>query len=157
MKNLISKCCCQNHHAKVDLQVLHGSSYFCRAAIGPRFTGAHANLSHPCYLILLREGRKMFVFFCSYPKGSEHNFSLSLWPDMQKFRCMCIWLTLAGMPQSCLFCLQKCKRFLLSTLKRSLRSSFTYVFYFLWFCFSWFILPSHNLPLSPPLTCLPES
>lgn len=33
------------------------------------------------------------------------NFSLSLWLNMWKSTCVCIWLTLSGMPQSCLFSL----------------------------------------------------
>lgn len=46
---------------------------------------------------------------------------------------------------------------LLNMPERFLRSLFTYVLYYLCFCFSWFVLLSHNLLLAPPLTRLMES
>lgn len=104
-------------------------------------------------LVPLGEVSWRFVFFLDINK-------ISLWAcgSICKSPLACasgsLWL---GCLKAAFPACRNVNSFLLNSLKRFLRSSFTYVLYYSCFCFSWFILSSHNLPLSPSLTSLTES
>lgn len=141
--------------ANAGLQVLVGCIRLCRAATGSHSAQAHVNFSHPrcsgspgrsdlniCFLLFRSRGN-ISLTACGSVCKSPHASTSGL-----------LWL---GHLISAFSAYRNVNSFLLNTLKKFLRSSFTYVLYYPCFCFSWFILPSHNLPLSPSLTRLIES